>query len=224
MITVTRDFETRVGEIEAYVAFLAKVDEGAFVLADSATNAAAYSSQDREDLLRTFKASALLLLYNLMESTVSNAVEAIYDELSSQGITFDSCRQQVRRIILRNLKQHDIDALVPLLGTLSTDVVTKTFQKRRLVSGNVDAQKIREMADEYGFDRPAADGTHLLEVKTKRNDLAHGAKSFAEVGRDYPMGEVVVIKDKVITYLRVLLQCVSDYIADKRYLEPAATP
>jgi hypothetical protein len=58
----------------------------------------------------------------------------------------------------------------------------------------------------------------LLVVKTTRNDLAHGGKSFAEVGRDYTIADIVEIKRKVIKYLNEMLSCVSDYIANQSYL------
>jgi hypothetical protein len=99
--------------------------------------------------------------------------------------------------------------------------MTETFKKDGIVSGNVDAQKIRGIADEYGFLHPAADGSDLLTIKTSRNDLAHGSKSFADIGKDYSVDDVILKKDKVIKYLEVMLDNVADYIKEKHYL---ATP
>ncbi len=224
MTTVQQDFQSRVAEIEAYFDFVARVDVGDTLLVASADGQPAYSASARDDLLRTFRASAILLLYNLMESTVTNAVEAIFDELSSQGIHFNDCRAEVRRVVLTNLKQHNPGGILPELQQLSTDIIIKTFKKDKIVSGNVDARRIKELSDEYGINRPAADGNDLLTVKTSRNDLAHGSKSFAEVGRTFTIADIVRIKDKVIAYLSAMLANVAAYIQQQHYRTSAANP
>lgn len=224
MTRVQQEFDDRVTELDAYIQFIANVDSGGVQLRDASGQNPAYTTQAKDDLLRTSKASALLLLYNLMESTVSNAVEAIYDEMASKGVAFDSCRKEVRRIILSNVKQHDTDMLVPVLLTISTDIVNKTFRKDGVVSGNVDAKQIKKIAAKYGFNKPRADGRDLLTVKTNRNDLAHGVKSFAEVGRAFVIQDILDLKDKVVAYLRALLICVAQYITQAQYLAAPNRP
>lgn len=224
MTRVQQEFNDRVNELDAYIQFIAGIDVGSVQLRDASGTSPAYSAQAKDDLMRTSKASALLLLYNLMESTVSNAVEAIYDEMASKGVAFDSCRKEVRRIILANLKQHDTDKLVPVLLTISTDIVNKTFKKDGVVSGNVDARQIKKIASRYGFSKPSADGKDLLTVKTTRNDLAHGVKSFAEVGRSFVIQDIIDLKDKVVVYLQALLTCVAQYITHAHYLAAPGRP
>jgi hypothetical protein len=224
MTTVQEDFESRVSEIEAYFEFVERVDAGDTLLVASANGLPAYTAAARDDLLRTFRASAILLLYNLMESTVTNAVEAIFDELSTQGIQFNDCRSEVRRVVLTNLKQHNPGEILPELQRLSSDIITKTFKKDKVVSGNVDARRIKELSDEYGINHPAADGNDLLTVKTSRNDLAHGSKSFAEVGRTFTIADIIRIKDKVIAYLTAMLANVTAYIENQHYRTSAVHP
>jgi len=224
MIRAQTDFRERVAEIEAYLAFVQKIEAGDTLLIQRDSQMPAYASTDQKNLIRTFQASAFLLLYNLMESTVSNAIEAIFDEFSNRGTSFDSCRPTIRRVVLGNLKQHNLDDILPDLNSLSIDIVTKTFQKNKIVSGNVDAKKIRDVADEYGFARPSADGNPLLTVKTSRNDLAHGSKSFAEVGRDYTIAQIISIKEKVVAYLDAMLINVTTYINQQHYLAAPDRP
>src|SRR5262249_24808444 len=85
---------------------------------------------------------------------------------------------------------------------------------------NVDGRRIREVADSYGFRRPAKNSDKLLTVKTNRNDLAHGNKSFAEVGRNYDVKELEKIRTEVVTFLEELLANVADYITTRAYLPP----
>ena len=224
MNNVQQDFQGRVTEIESYFDFVARVDAGDTTLVSRADGLPSYSAAARDDLLRTFRASAILLLYNLMESTVTNAVEAIYDDLNTQGIQFNDCRSEVRRVVLTNLKQHNPGEILPELQRLSTDIIIRTFKKDKIVSGNVDARRIKDLSAEYGISLPAADGNDLLTVKTSRNDLAHGSKSFAEVGRTFTIADILRIKDKVIAYLTAMLANVTIYIQQQHYRRSAANP
>lgn len=217
MIAVQSEFKERVEEIESFFGFIQNVDSDKTLLITK-TNNPAYTSMERDDLLRTFKASAFLLLYNLMESTVCNAIEAIFDKLQTDGITFDECCDSVKKIVIHNLKQHSSHNIVPELRDLAADIVTKTFKKNEIVSGNVDAKAIRKVADRYGFSHPAADGSSLQTIKSHRNDLAHGVKSFAEVGRVFSMKDMDRLKNEVINYLNALLASILIYLENKHYL------
>lgn len=235
------DFQSRVDEIEAYFNFIGSVDTGAILLLTSDNATSAYSTIEQANLLRTFRASAFLLLYNLMESTVTNAIQAIFDELEIQGVSFDDCSEQVRIVILGNLKDHKTKEIAASFNSIATDIVRKTFRREDVVSGNVDARKIRDLAADYGFEHPrvplvrhqatlrgyvsllpagetlAGDGSKLLDVKNRRNKLAHGSSSFGEIGRDYTHSDMVRIKCEVVAYLDAMIFNVSDYIASQRY-------
>ena len=224
MTTVQQDFQSRVVEIETYFDFVKRTDEGNTLLVSSPSLQSAYSSTARDDLLRTFRASAILILYNLMESTVTNAIEAVYDELETQRVHFDDCRAEVRQVVLTNLKQHSPSKITKELQRLSTDIIVKTFRKDKIVSGNVDALSIQGLAREYGISHPTVDGSDLLTVKTTRNDLAHGSKSFASIGRDFTMEDILRIKNKVIAYLTAMLANVAAYIQQQHYRATAAHP
>lgn len=83
---------------------------------------------------------------------------------------------------------------------------------------------IREKAEEYGFScktdySKTGDGSDLRTIKDNRNDLAHGVKSFAEVGKNKSADELLKIKNKVIKYLRQILLNSENYLANKEYLD-----
>jgi hypothetical protein len=244
MTRVQQDFQERVTEIETYFDFIAIFETGGTNLMQSGCSTPSYAPSAKADLLRTFRASAFLLLYNLMESTVTNAVEAIFDELEVQGVSFDDCSTKVRVIVLKNLKAMGTKDGLPILNQIATELISKTFNKENIVSGNVDAEKIRTLAEEYGFEPPkvpqvwqratdrgfscssgilpsgqrlVGNGCKLLEVKDRRNKLAHGNTSFADVGRDFSIEDIIRIKCEVIAYLDAVLQNIADYIIAKKY-------
>lgn len=218
MQLVIQEFQERVAEIESYLDFVKTVGDGSTHLRRASDNTSAYTSANQDDLLRTFKASALLMLYNLMESSVKNSVESIFDELEKQTVSFDGCREEIRLVVLGNMRQHSAQILVPMLNVLATDVVTKTFRKADICSGNIDAREIKGVARQYGFSEPKSRGDRLLTVKTQRNDLAHGSKSFAEVGRSFSVEDILQIKQDVVDYLREMLNNVTSYLDAKSYL------
>lgn len=217
MQSVIQEFHGRVREVESYLDFIRSVDADETLLVKSPDQAPAYSSTQRQELLKTFKASALLMLYNLMESAVTNAVEAIFDELEQQSVPFDQCREEIRLVVLGNVRKHEPRNILPEINALATDIIVKTFRRETVVSGNVDAREIREVAKRYGFPEPQSRGDRLLTVKTNRNDLAHGSKSFSEVGRSFTIQDIIDIKDDVVAYLTEMIGHVSSYLSGKSY-------
>jgi hypothetical protein len=173
---------------------------------------------EADDLLKTLKANGFLLLYNLVESTLKNAIEAIFEEFKLKNVSYDACRLEIREVVLKNLRGHAVKEIVSALSAISTDVVIATFRKEELASGNVDARLMREIAKLYGFSAPSMKSDELLTVKTNRNDLAHGQKSFAEVGRDFDVARLEQIRSEVVAFLQAFLTSVEKYLVERSYL------
>jgi len=225
MIAVQSDFNTRSEEVTRYFKFLEEFDvKRVAFLNNSTTGAPELTVADQASLYKTLKANGFLLLYNLIESTLKNAIEAIFDEFRNRGVSFDHCLQQVRNIALANLKKRKVDEILPNLSAISIDILVATFRKDELFSGNVDGRRIREVADSYGFRRPAGKSDELLTVKTNRNDLAHGNKSFADVGRDFDIVRLNAIRNEVQLFLSDLLASVASYITNREYLHTPPPP
>ncbi len=158
---------------------------------------------------------------------MKNAIEAIFDDLQNQGVSFDEIRPELKKIVLRNLKikmdKIDINNIEKTITDVSLDIIN--FGKpEKPFSGNIDAKLIRDTANKYGFSdktdyAKTSDGSDLLTVKTNRNDLAHGSKSFAEVGKEKSADELIKIKDKVVKYWREILANIQIYIDNQEYLD-----
>ena len=220
MIAVQSDFKSRAKEVIRYFKFLREFDAKRVAFNPATPNTSVMSAEEQTALFKTLKANGFLLLYNLVESTLKNAIEAIFDEFKARGVSFDACHDKVRNVVLTNVKKRNVDDLLPSLTSISIDIVVATFRKDELFSGNVDGRRIRDVADSYGFRRPAKKSDNLLTVKTNRNDLAHGNKSFAEVGRDYGMNELKKIQIEVVAFLKELLANVAEYLSNRTYLSP----
>ncbi len=212
MNSVRVDFSERAQEVSAYVQFVEYFGNNARLFQSS--------SFDLPKLEKTMKANCYLLIYNLVESTVRNAIEAIFDELRNQQVRFDECRNEIQDVILGNLRRRKPAEIRPRLRDLSLHIISETFDKEELFSGNVDARKIRETARIYGFESPRGNGESLKGVKDRRNELAHGKKSFAEVGRDRTIDDIKNENGEVISYLGDMLERVEDYLSASNYRRP----
>jgi len=230
MNTVIIDFNTRIQEINGYFIFLESLINNTTKLAVLESDGK-YKTQNLDsELAKTLKANGFLLLYNLVESTMRNAIEAIFDEFKSKGISFDKIKPEIRVTVLQNLqtcfKKSSAKNLHSKISQISIDIITATFEREQIFSGNVDAKVIRETAVKYGFSHSTdcsktKDGQNLLLVRETRNDLAHGIKSFEEVGRDKTIDELLEIKEEVVEYLRQILENIQDYLDKEEYLDSA---
>ncbi len=194
------DFGTRVREVDGYFAFLVQAEAGTAGLAlrDEYLGQPIFEPLN-PDLLKTLKAAAFLILYNLVESSMRNAIVGIFDELGSKNVPFDDVRMELKLIAIRNVKRSLRGDLHTSIRGVATHILTVAFDSEGLFAGNLDAKAIRETANEYGFssetDRSLTkDGRDLMKVKANRNDLSHGNKSFNEVGRDYDIESLVEIQ------------------------------
>ncbi|MDY6805782.1 MAG: MAE_28990/MAE_18760 family HEPN-like nuclease [Cyanobacteriota bacterium] len=218
------NFTYRSKEVSKYFLFLKNLEAGTIKLAMEGRSGTSKVRNIDAGLEQTLKASAYLLLYNLVESSMRNAIEAIFDELQSQKVPFDQIRPELKKIVLQNLKRQNPDKVLVQIRDISLDIIAVGFDKEELFSGNIDGLLIRKTAKNYGFSSrtdfaKTNDGIDLFGVKTNRNDLAHGVKSFAEVGKDKTADELIEVKNKVVNYLKEILENIETYLANKEYLD-----
>ncbi|RZJ35968.1 MAG: hypothetical protein EOO18_07635 [Chryseobacterium sp.] len=179
-----------------------------------------------KDLIKIMKASAFLVLYNLIESTMRNSIQEIYEHLKTKNIPFDMVRSELKKVVLKNLKKPKVENILEKIKILSHDVVSAGFDPSDLFSGNVDARLVRDIAEEYGFSSATnsaqtKDGQKLVIVKTQRNDLAHGNKSFSEVGKEKSITEIMIIRDEVKAFLGEIVDNIDKYLTNQLYLSSA---
>jgi hypothetical protein len=219
-----QDFAERSREVSKYFIFLKNLEQGSTKLSMNSKSDNSKIKTIDPELLKTLKASGFLLLYNLVEATMKNIIEAIFDELKNEGISYDQIRPELKKVVLKNLKKRNPEKIFLSITEISVDIITAGFNKKDLFSGNLDGRKIKEIAIEYGFSHltdhsKTGSGNDLLTIKTNRNHLAHGDNSFAEIGRDKTTDELLEIKNKVIRYLKQILENIEVYLDNKDYLD-----
>lgn len=221
MKDVIRMFLERVEEINVYFSFLENimVKEAKVVLSDGK------SHEIDINLAQILRANGFLLLYNLVESSMSQSIEAIHREVLDKGINYDSVSRLVKREILNHFKKNvNTDNFIDSVNSIATDILKFYPQSRGFFSGNVDAREVKSLSEKYGFScktnaRKTKNGKRLLTVKTRRNDLSHGFVSFQECGKDYTIQEMIETKEEVVQYIEGVLNNIDDYLKLKKYLK-----
>lgn len=225
--TLFEDFDKRSQEVRSYFLLLKNLEFGSMqlnIVEAKKKNPKKIDPKKIDNWTKTLKATGFLLLYNLIESTMSNAIETIFDELKEKNVSFDVLKDEIKKNIIKNLKNKSPDKILQEVQKVSIDIVSASFDKNKLFSGNIDAKKIKETATIYGFScqtntKKTSDGKDLLIIKTNRNDLSHCFKSFEDVGRDATADELLKIQKRVISYLKAILENIESYLSNEEYLK-----
>ncbi|EGO9737154.1 hypothetical protein BF347_004730, partial [Escherichia coli] len=201
------DFDERSGEILAYLDLLKFIEHAGaeLISSDNKEHKFTITSQSR----KTLKGAVYILLYNLIESTMREAICLIHETIYDRNIEFDKLKKNLKSEILKRLKNEsvNIDNLISgLTKGISCGISYGTFNKKKIFSGNIDREEIKEKSKIYGFSTHS-DYTHtkhgekLATVKQHRNDLSHGNVSFAEIGKNVSYQDLENISLEVIAYL-----------------------
>ncbi|NBD18318.1 MAG: hypothetical protein GVY04_19945 [Cyanobacteria bacterium] len=217
------DFKERAKEVRKYLIFLKGLESESINIKLGISPKEKTKKVD-EDLIKTLKASAFLLLYNLVEATMRNAMQAIFDEIKNQKISFDQIKPEIKKTIIKSIKNHNPQTLLDKISSISIDIISATFDENNLFSGNIDAREVKEIANIYGFSvntdaRKTNNGADLLTIKSHRNNLAHGFSSFNQVGKDVSVEELLQIEKKIVKYLSSILSNIEIYLDNKEYLD-----
>lgn len=209
MISVFRDYENKVSEINLYFDYLKN------------------TSFHNQELFKILKANSFLMLYNLIESTVRNALEEIHNNINSENVSYIDSVDELKAIWIefqyKKFKEKSSKMIISNLNTISLDTINVLYadyikNKSNDISGNLDRRKIEELAEKYKFDKnKRVSGTELYTVKIRRNSLAHGEISFTEVGKAYNFNDLNKIKRVTFLYLKEMLFCMESYLIKKQY-------
>ena len=227
METIREEFNTRKREIDSYVSFLNILQENAH-MKDEIKKA---ENIDYISLSTMLKAHVLLLLYNLMESTLRNCLCKTHENIMNDGVKYSRLSEHVQKILLMyyvnkiNVKGtlgNAVDDVHSFIGCVDDkkifDVTYEELVKAyQLYSGNLDSKKLKGVLNKYGiqFD---INCPSLKYIKDNRNILAHGEKTFEEVGRDLSMQRIVELKNKTIPYMEEIIKSFECYLQKKNYL------
>lgn len=229
MITVETRFKDRVAEVDHYFRLLDAVEDALMLRGPSWRHGRKKLPKVLVDdlSLKLLKATSFLLLYNLIEATVRDAVESIWRAVEDSSSTALDLLPSLQDVwIMSEFKRKDAFSAAPctyrdvaiaiLRGVADNDTPSVAF-RRVMAAGSIDNASIKKMCSSHGVKFKPPKNTHggddLVAVKDRRNILAHGGQTFEEIGASYAVSDLKRIKVRAIGYLRQYVKKVDLYIA-----------
>lgn len=185
----------------------------------------------KEDFIKILKSNILLMIYNLVESSVMGGILEIYDELKNQNMSYQTVSNEIKEIWFGFTfnQVYDKTAHYNSYREKANQMISSVLSNQTIImdrnatgiSGNLDAEKIRQVCSSHGivFNTPESchGGMALGDVKEKRNLLAHGTLSFVECGRDYSLDDLEKIKNETNIFIDGLLNDMKVYYDNQMY-------
>jgi hypothetical protein len=227
-VNITKnEFVKRVDEINFYFNLLENLEKKEAVLSFPRDG-------DRQEpfnvkLLLTLKSAAMLLLYNLVESTVSNCLNSLHQKISEEGCNYGQLIEEVQKVWLKyqykvlneqnSINTGQLHWIIDIL--ISTKCVELSLEEGEKLtasqfSGNLDDKEVVKIAKNYkiNFDKSCP---NLTVIKNKRNQLAHGELSFADSSTRHSIQYMEILKNNTVDFMQQFMDAVEDYILHKRF-------
>lgn len=229
MQSVINDFSDRKAEIEDFFELLNDI-----LIEEAQLEVNNNKKRIKIRLRATLKSTGLLMLYNLVESTISNCLNAIHESFCAESLKFNELNENLQKIWLnhhfeminnngRISKDVAIEKLLTIVNTLSfesyIDFTYEELNKNKSgsqFSGNLDSKEIRKIAEKYGvtFDEKCEE---VRRIRDYRNKLAHGEVSFYDCSNNLSPQDISQLKDKVILFLEKFINASKEYIEKKNF-------
>lgn len=221
MTNVSNIYDERKQEIEFYYYVLLEMDSG---------NQEIINTIDNRLFFKIMKSNFLLMLYNIVEATVTTGMLEVYEQLKNDGCAYSSLISQLQKI-WRDYKVKEVfnstselQAYKNRVENIVNDILDEIpliFNKSMLnINGNLNAKRIKDICDTHCIRYRVIDDEMKLEkVRKKRNSLAHGDESFSDCARDLTISDLESIKDTIFVFLSGIIEGMEKYCEEKQYLK-----
>jgi hypothetical protein len=229
---------SRVHELVVYLRFLrVALEKGAFL-----STQADQLPLDKS-LTHMMKANVCLLLYSAMEACMVQLLDEMHDAIGLNCQGADQLNSQLVLMVARHFKTSKADVTVSNTTVPIHESLFKAWlidwrdrnqrEKREAgLSGSVDSRAIFNRLNRFGMfsaglkdPPPHLSHSALRSTKERRNQLAHGERSFADLGQGLAFEELCRDAFAVFRTLRRVTQEVNIFLRQQGYLAaPALTP
>ena len=155
------------------------------------------------------KGQTMIVLYNMVESSVCECLNYIYDAVADDSLTYAELTDEMRNMWTLSYKREKTQEM-DLDEAFKMSLKTKFGELAINTSGSIDIRKIYEAFEKHGckidVDKREECGNSFLTVKNKRNQLAHGNVSFSQCRSAYLLRDLEKIKQDIITFIPVVIE------------------
>ena len=231
MIHVKNTFREHPEEIELFYSFLEEViNHDARLIIDPPAN---LIKNIKIETVAVIKSSFFLMLYNCVESTVTNCLNTIIHTIESRECKYADMIEELQKASLaaydylvnespsKEKREENLKKQTDFMTGLSViDINVKSLvgsSSQATFSGNLDVREIRKLFNRIGLDLSTLKCDEMVKIKECRNKLAHGECSFQECGRDLTIQYLRVCKDNTLSFLDEMINKVIDYLDTEQY-------
>lgn len=175
------------------------------------------SQKGKVEILVVLKSSFYVALYNNIEATLYSVLEYAHSVYS--GLFFDELPDNFKVLMVR-YKRGRQDRYKGVEDSVVIDEIRSEglvfpelseYQKKVVVfSGNLDLRKINEICSSYGVGNIQVRRSYsekILEVKNKRNKIAHGELSMLDAGKGIKINDLRFCYEAVDSVLNNVMAC-----------------
>lgn len=227
MIETTQDFNIRKNEIDILFTFLEDIDDDNTLMQLKNQKNQTSTKYFSSDLQKILISNGFVMLYNLIESTIRNSLSELFDIIKNENITYKELSENMKVLWIKqcndNFKQGTFSnknlqsQTKEIISHIIEEKIIELNKEKMNFSGNLDARKIREIAEEYGFESPIENGEKLHSIMNKRNHLAHGNYSFLSIGKDFSIQEMKVYKNETFVFLKDVIKKIENFVTQKDF-------
>lgn len=242
MIDFRATFNDRAKEINDFLALMRFLESKENERKDGNTSFEHFFGSELEaelsyqSVINIMKSNVSLMIYNIIEFTITNLVDIIYEAIRADQLTYISVNNHIqrlwRKVALKSVS--DPNASFNTFIRKNEEIVDSILQgkiirlqaRQSLPAGNLDGEKIVEAFGEHGVLINKSSSNYrpdvLARIKEQRNSLAHGSVSFVEALRDETIGDINSKKDSVLAFLEEIIENVADYTRNQEYQQQAS--
>lgn len=221
MVDVNNIFDERKEEIEFYYSVLIEMDKD---------NKDVINTINNPLLFKIMKSNFVLMLYNMVEATVITGMMEIFSQVKGESCTYSAVIDEIKDVWrdykvkqVYNNQSSELKTYTKRVKSIVEDITSDKplvlVRDMVAINGNLNAQRIKKLCDEYRIRYRVSDKKDFLEqVRKKRNALAHGDESFSNCSRDLTISDLEDIKDTVLRFLKGIIKGMTDYCDNKAYL------
>lgn len=184
-----------------------------------------------QSLINILKSNISLMIYSIIEYTVTNLIDTIYDEIRLNNLSYTDVNQSIkelwRKTILKAINDPNANFNTflrkneEIISMILNHHTLNMYSRNTLPAGNLDGNSIKEIFAYHGIQIKTNSSNYrpdiLQEIKENRNNLSHGSISFIEAVREDSLIDIRQKKIFVITFLDELIDTVSFYITNQKY-------
>lgn len=232
-------FQERLDEIEEYLSLLRAIDKQ--IQLSGMPRLAGTNTPVTVLQVRMLYASVYLQLYNLVESTITNCLDAVCEAINNtwrpEDLSIELQREWVRFYARTHTPleyEKRLEETVNLLNYILHAERVLDFKVDKGAGGSWDEVAIAKICERLGFNllidkelyseikrRVYNDRGALDYIKTLRNELAHGSLSFAACGANTTIGELERLIDLTSRYLKEVVKRFTKAMQAHEFLNPS---